>query len=734
MKKYVKGHYEKAIFKSNNGYIIGLLKVVETNEEEYIDYIDKTITFTGYFAELKNDDLYIFNGETVDHPKYGKQYLVKESTRVKPTDVEGIVEFLSSDLFKGIGEKQAELIVKTLGVNTLDIILSNKDNLLIVPKMTIKKALVIYETLLKYEQSHKTIVYLTELGFNMKDSLSIYNKYKENTISKIESNIYDLIDEVDGITFLKIDEISSNLSIDKLDSRRIKACIIYLMQKLINESGDTYLLLEEIIEKVQLHIKIDNEIINNYIEELIEESKIFKDNSNYYLKEIYDAEINIINKIRILNNLVTTKYSKLGKYISDLERINHIEYNDSQIEAITSALESNILVITGGPGTGKTTIIKAIVEIYSRINGYNFDETIKHIALLAPTGRASKRMAESTYYPASTIHRFLKWNKDNNEFSVNEYEKDLSDLIIVDEFSMLDINLLDNLFKGLKDNIKFIIVGDYNQLPSVGSGQILKDIIESEIVKVVNLDVLYRQDEESYIPILASEIKKNELSNFEETRSDYTFLKCSSNSIVENLKNLCIKLIEKKYDYKNVQIMAPMYAGINGIDNLNKELQTIFNPYNKLKKELKYGDVIFRENDKILQLVNMPEEGVYNGDVGIIKFILLENESESKKNEIYVDYDGLIVKYIPKDFIKIKHGFVISIHKSQGSEFDFVIMPICHSYNRMLYRKLIYTGITRAKKKLVIIGETDSFIRGINNNNEVIRKTNLASKLKNMYR
>ena len=341
-------------------------------------------------------------------------------------------------------------------------------------------------------------------------------------------------------------------------------------------------------------------------------------------------------------------------------------------------------------------------------------------------------MSESTHFKASTIHRFLKWNKENNSFAINEFNKDYSNLVIIDEVSMIDTKLLDSLFKGLTNNIKLVLVGDYNQLPSVGMGQILKDLIESMKIKTINLNILYRQSNESYIPTLAKEIKEDNISNdFLEKKDDYMFLNCSKDRILNTLKDLSKMLIEKGYDYKKVQLMAPMYAGINGIDNINKELQNIFNPKDEFKREIKVGDVIFRENDKILQLTNMPDENIYNGDIGVIKYIKEANISKSKKNEIYVEFDGNIVKYLPQDFNKIKHGYIISIHKSQGSEFDTVILLLSTSYSRMLYKKLIYTAITRAKRKLIILGEINAFKIGINNNNEIKRKTSLKEKLIN---
>ncbi len=737
MKPYIKGNYRRSIYSSDKGYVIGLFKVRETNSEKLEYYVNKTITFTGYFHELNEDDTYIFYGEEVTHPRYGFQFGVSEYERVKPTDKEGIIEFLSSDLFPGIGENIAKQIVETLGENALEEILKKPSCLNLVPKLTQKKANRIVSILAKYEESHQTIVKLNELGFSMKDSLLIYNQYKTYTLDVIDKNIYKLIDDVPEISFLKVDLVAKGKGIILEDERRVKALIIYTMNNLTYQNGDVYLTKEIIINAVNrsLGILINIEDFENYFYQLQQERKIIIEDDAYYLTDIYKAELNVVDKIYNLTTKEPKKIPNLKEKITQMEKETNIEYNDKQKEAITKALENNILIITGGPGTGKTTIIKAITQAYAAINKLNYDELTKELALLAPTGRASKRMAESTLLPASTIHRFLKWNKDTNEFMVNETNKSDCKLIIIDEVSMIDIALFDSLFKGLTRDIRLILVGYYNQLPSVGPGQVLKDLIESEVIDTVHLDHLYRQDENSYIPTLAREIKEGELSeSFLETKSDYTFLKCTSSSIKKNLTNLCKQIIDKGYDYKRVQLLAPMYKGENGIDLLNKELQSVFNPKDINKREITSGDVIFRENDKILQLVNMPDDNIYNGDIGVIKYIKYGNTSKSGKNEIYVDFDGNIVKYTPKDFNKIKHGFIISIHKSQGSEFEMIIMPVSSSYRRMLYRKLIYTGITRAKKKLILIGEVKPFADSVYNNNEYLRNSKLLEKLMYKFR
>ena len=731
MDSYIKGNFRKSIFKSDKGYVIGLFKVRETNDDILEEYVNQTITFTGYFHELNEDDTYILYGEAVNHPRYGFQFQTNRYERMKPTGKDAIVEFLSSDLFPGVGEKLAKSIADTLGDNAIDKILEDESCLYLIPKLTENKIKKIVNILKKYEESHQTIARLIDLGFSMREALSIYNEYKTNTMKIIDNNIYQISYNLSDISFLKIDKAGYLLNIDSADDRRVKAATLYVMKNLIYQNGDSYLSKEVIVSNVNKFLNIDYNNYDEVFKKLEEMDYIVIDGDDYYLEDIWNAEANIAERLYDMSSKPLKKYKNLDNLLSELEKINDIKYNDEQKKAIVKALENNILIITGGPGTGKTTIIKAITELYQHVNKLDYDEFTEHLALLAPTGRASKRMSESTFLPASTIHRFLKWNKETLEFMVNEENKSDVDLVIVDEVSMIDINLFDSLLKGLKRNVKLILVGDYDQLPSVGPGNLLKDLICSDAIDVVHLKHLYRQGEDSYIISLAYEIKDGILSeNYLNSYNDYTFLKCSANHIKSNLKRLCEKVIDKGYDYKRLQILAPMYKGENGIDTLNKELQDVFNPASSEKREIKSGNIVFRENDKILQLVNMPEENVFNGDIGVIKYIKYGNTSKSKKDEIYVDFDGNLVKYTPKDFAKIKHGFIISIHKSQGSEFEMVIMPMAHSYRRMLYKKLVYTGVTRAKKKLILIGEPDAFALSVQNNHEYIRNSKLLEKIK----
>lgn len=416
------------------------------------------------------------------------------------------------------------------------------------------------------------------------------------------------------------------------------------------------------------------------------------------------------------------------KYI-DNDKFNKIIYDDIQLKAIESGVNNNITIITGGPGTGKTTIIKAIVSII--MDSKKARDT--DIALLAPTGRAAKKMMETTNLPAYTIHKYLGWDKDTNTFATDEYNPNKEKYIIVDEVSMIDTLLMEALLKGTKRDIHLILVGDYYQLPSVSEGQILKDLIDSDCLPVISLNKIYRQTEGSYILNLAYDIKSKNISeDLFIKKDDYLFINSDNDNTLSYIKEVVTKAIKKGYSDMDIQVLAPMYKSINGIDSLNIMLQELFNPKAKNKKEIVFKDVIYREYDKVLQLVNDPDNNVYNGDIGYIEEIIV---SDGKKipNQININYDGNIIEYTPDKFINFRHGYAISIHKAQGSEFDTVIMPITSNFKRMLYNKLVYTGVTRAKKSLIIVGEPNSFIYGINNDYIDNRKTTLKDLIINKY-
>lgn len=597
-----------------------------------------------------------------------------------------------------------------------------------IPRLGENKINRIYNVLVDYQSTSNIVMELTKLGFDMKDSLSFLNKYNNKILDTVNNNIYELIDS-DEMSFVKIDEIALGMGINEDDERRIKALIIYIMKELCFNNGDTYLFLEEISNMLSNYVNISNEKFDYLMVKLVKNKKIIIEDKRYYLRKFYEAEKYICERLCFLNDMSINSNISIDKYIDNKEKDNKIKYDELQKKAIYSGVNNNITIITGGPGTGKTTIVKAIVNILIHEKKLKKDD----IALLAPTGRASKKLMETTGISASTIHKYLGWDKDTNTFATDEYSPNGQKYIIVDEVSMIDTLLMEALFKGIRRDAKLILVGDYYQLPSVSEGQILKDIIDSDCLPVIRLNQIYRQSEGSYILNLAYDIKNKNISeDLFIKKDDYLFISSDNDNAGSYIKEVVKKAIKKGYTDREVQILAPMYKSLNGIDNLNIMLQELFNPSSKNKKEINIRNVTFRECDKVLQLVNDPDNNVYNGDIGYIEDIII---SKDKKiiNQININYDGNIVEYTPDKFINFRHGYAISIHKAQGSEFDMVIMPVVNSFKRMLYNKLVYTGVTRAKKSLVIVGDSNAFIYGINNDYVDNRKTTLKDFIINFY-
>lgn len=725
---YIKCNLKKVIyFNEINSYTVAVVKIKETDIPELED--KQHVHIIGTLPELNYRTTYKFNGEYTKHNKYGDQLEVSTYEIEIPTKEEELVGFLSSDMFP-IGETTAKKIVDKFKDKTLDIILNDKEKLKEIPRLSEERIDKIHDILETYQGSSKIVMEMTSLGFNNKEAMNILKKYGTSSLDKIKDNIYNLIDDME-FSFNIIDDIATNMGIIKNDDRRIEALIIYLMKELCFDNGDTYLYIEDIYNKIIAYVSdIDRDKLEELLILLNKKGKIVIDNDKYYLKSYYDAEEYITYRLCYLNDLKKSKVKDLENIINKLEKTNHITYDSVQKDAIMKALNNNLTIITGGPGTGKTTIIRAIVHLLR----HELKAKIDDIALLAPTGRAAKKIMETTNIPAFTIHKYLGWDKERNTFMVDEYSPNPEKYIIIDEVSMIDTVLMSSLLKGIRRDVKLILVGDYYQLPSVAPGQVLKDLIDSDMIDVVKLKSLYRQDEDSYIPILATEIKDKDISeSFLMKKDDYNFINCSNEEVMVYIEQIVLKAINKGYTDKDIQILAPMYKSLNGIDNLNKLLQHIFNKEDPSKNELAFSDVVYRVGDKVLQLVNDPDNNVYNGDIGYISAIINSKKSVSKRNEIWVDFDGNIVTYTPDKYINIRHGYAISVHKAQGSEFPMVIMPIVNSFNRMLYNKLIYTAITRAKKALMLVGDPRSFLNGVNNERVEIRKTTLKDKIINRY-
>lgn len=724
---FIKGNFKKYIFRSDKGYSVGLFKIKDASLE-YEHFKNKTVTFTGYFADLNESDIYIFNGDFTLHERYGEQFSVTSYEITLPNEKDNVIDFLSSNLFPGIGEGMATSIVKVLGDDALDKIINDNTCLSLVPRLSKKKQDIIIENLNKYENSYKTIVELNKCGFKAKDSILINNKYKNMTLDIVKENVYDLIDDIYEITFKKVDSIRANFDIADTDIRRVKAGIKYVCETVSYTLGNTYLSQSEIVNYTKRALFIfDEEVILLSIKLLIDEAFIILIDDKYFYYKLYEAEKGIADRIGYLSFKNSLDMVSLDD-IKSLEEYYNITYSEDQRLAIKEAIKSNFLVITGGPGTGKTTIIKAICKLYQDLNGFSYEDLMDNLTLLAPTGRAAKRIAEQTLLKASTIHRFLKWNKEDNTFNINEYNKSNTKFVIIDESSMIDVYLMHSLFLGLKDNTKIILIGDYNQLPSVGPGQILKDIVDSNMVNIVKLNTLYRQDENSNINQFAYNIIDNNFSyDFLNRGDDLIFIEANNDNIKDYLKDIIIKYKNNlDSDFNKFITLAPVYKGDNGIDDLNMFMQDIINPKGN-KNEILIDGMVYRCGDKVIELVNMVDENVFNGDIGRI----LKIKSSGQK-EVLVDFDGNIVKFTPSTFANFTLGYTISIHKSQGSEFDTVIIPILNKYGIMLYRKLIYTAITRAKKKLILIGEITALRRAIFNDRCQDRKTYLKNFLQDL--
>ena len=715
MKKYILGNIRKIIYESNNGpYKVGIFKVRETNDDEMEEYVNKVIGFTGSFAEVNMDVDYILYGRLVEHPKYGSQYEVLNYEIKAPSDLDSLVLYFSSGMFKGIGVKTAKRIVERFGTDTIKTIKENYQDVATVSGMTITKAKRMHDKIVENEYNQDLILKLNGLGFSVREAIDLITVYGSKLNNVIEENIYDL---VEYINFDKLDLMFLKDN-DEMDKRRIEALILHNIYTSCYENGDTLILKDELFIKMKRCFRgvFSAEEYLKYIESLALKAKIVLFNEYVTLSDFYNTEKSILMDINRINDIKSNiKTNKIDTYISEYEKINNITFNNDQKDAIKGAIENNFFIITGGPGTGKTTIIKAIVMILKDILNLNHED----IALLAPTGRASKRMAESVGAPAYTIHKYLKWNKETESFLIDEYNKSPEKVVIVDESSMIDIFLFSSLLKGLKLNVKLILVGDANQLPSIGPGDLLNDLLHISTIKNKYLNTIYRVKEGSYITYLANDIKnRKHFDKFPTNYSDFKFIESSDDDIKKYLSEIVNKAVEKGIHSENFQVLAPMYKGINGIDSLNSMMASIFNP--NIEKFV-IGDKYFRINDKVIQLVNDVDNNVYNGDIGYIRDIYYLD----KKMVVEIDYSGNIVEYKSGEFDKFNLAYAVSIHKSQGSEYANVVIILARSFNRMFYNKLIYTAVTRAKSSLIILGSIDSLNKSVSTNYGANRNTYL---------
>lgn len=726
-----------------------VIKVRYVNEENGYSVFDLNtsdgeIKIVGIFDSVNIGESLEVEGEFTYDNKYGEQLNVSSYQKKLPSSTVEIEKYLASGIISTIGPKNASYIVKQFGKKSLDIVFDETDKLLEVRGIGKKSIEKIKKSVEELKFSKNILFHLTGLGISLNLSKKIYNIFRENTLEVINENPYKLIKNVKGIGFLKADEIALKNNLDKNSPYRIESAILYVLtQKAIN-FGHVYYPKEKLTNEVSKLIGVETELIEPVYMNLLLSSEVVIDNSfeesNIYLDYLYVSESYIASKLAkmALNDDFKILFD-IEKEIKEAIKSLYIKLSKIQIDAIKSCFEENISIITGGPGTGKTTIINTISKIYLD-NGYN-------ISLCAPTGRAAKRIEETTGIEAKTIHRMLGYipssYDDIGHFEYNEDNPLDTDVIIIDEMSMVDVVLFEKLLRGMKDNTRLVIVGDVDQLPSVGAGNVLRDLINSKKIKYTKLVDIFRQSESSNIIVNAHKINNGQEPILNEKNSDFFFLKTETPAIT---RNVVVDLISKRlpnaygYDFsKDIQILTQSRKGICGVFELNRLLQDILNPKTETTDELLVGNKLFRVNDKVMQTKNNynlsffdsdGEEnfGVYNGDMGHIIFI----DKSSKKLTVEMD-DNRVIDYTLEDLDNLELAYAITIHKSQGSEFKSVIIPMFDGYRLLQTRNLLYTAITRAKENIVLVGDKNVMNNMIRNNTINSRYSNLENRIKHFY-
>ncbi|KKI54513.1 MAG: ATP-dependent RecD-like DNA helicase [Staphylococcus equorum] len=738
----IKGTVDAILFQNKeNFYTVLKVDTIETNED-----FDSMPTIVGFFPEIAEGDVYTFKGQVVTHSKYGKQLKAETFEKELPQTKEAIISYLSSDLFKGIGKKTAQSIVNKLGENAISDILNDPAVLEKVPSLPKKKQKQIAEQIASNQETEQIIIRLHDLGFGPKLAMAIYQAYLGETLKVVENTPYQLVYDVKGIGFNKADTLARNVGIQFNDDERLKAGLLYVLEEECIKQGHTYLPTNNVLEMTQDMLSqppaemIDAQQLINVLQDLVNDTKLIQQENEVAIPSLYYSELksvqNLYRNFTHTNKLKEIEQSELLLEIGEIENRNEVTYADSQRDALQTAINTKIMLLTGGPGTGKTTVIKGIVELYAEIHGLSLDYDDYQnddypVVLAAPTGRASKRLAESTGLEAMTIHRLIGWNQDTQPEDILENEISAK-LIIIDEMSMVDTWLFHQFLSAVPIDAQVILVGDEDQLPSVGPGQVFKDLIDSKVIPRVNLTEVYRQQDGSSIIELAHRMKLDEAIDITQRFHDRNFIKCTTEQIPIVVEKVVTSAVNKGYDMSDIQVLAPMYKGSAGIKKLNTVLQDILNPKDKDTREIEFGDVVFRKGDKVLQLVNRPSDNIFNGDIGVIVGIFWAKENALNKDILVVDFDGNEITFVRKDLLELTHAYCTSIHKSQGSEFPIVIMPMVKQYFRMLQKPILYTGLTRAKQSLIFLGDPQAFDIGLKTHGQV-RMTQLCTFLKTYF-
>ena len=725
----IEGSIEEIIFRNDqNGYTVFV-----------IDFKSTPVVCVGKLINANIGESLSLDGEYVNNNKYGYQFSFTSYEIILPKTLAGIEKYLSSGLIKGVGPITAQNIVKHFKEQTFDIIEMSPSSLAEVKNISIKKALEIGEKFKELKNLQNTVMFLQKYNITTNMALKIYDIYGNKTIDIVKNNPYKLVEDIDGIGFLTADKIAKNIGIPADSEFRVRAGILYSLSSSIEKTGNTYLPKNLLISQSSNLLELDYSLRQDLFDDALSSLTLDKTVISmwYHDAEIitptkyYFYENAVAQKLTLLNVSQITQKLNLDDEIKHFEEKNNIIFHEEQKNAIINAINNGVSIITGGPGTGKTTIIKCIIEILKQ-NHLKF-------MLLAPTGRAAKRMTDSTGEEAKTIHRALEVASGdlavNSRFVYNENNPFKTNVVIVDEMSMVDISLMNHLCKALPRDCKLILVGDKDQLPSVGPGNVLDDILKSGIINVSLLKKIFRQSDDSLIITNAHMINSGKMPILNNSSKDFFFEeKQDLNSIKNSIVDLVVTRLPNftGLDSNQIQVLAPLKAGVCGIDNLNKSLQARLNPPSINKMEIPVGDNIFRVGDKVMQTTNNYNlvwkklngfieeegEGVFNGDIGFIDLI------DFQTNELVVMFeDGRRCIYPRTDISQLALAYAITIHKSQGSEFDVVVIPSIAGPNMILTRNLIYTAVTRAKKMVVIVGEQKNLKKMVANNYTVQRYT-----------
>lgn len=696
------------------------------------DYSRPDIKVTGNFGDIQINSSYRFEGKLVMHEKFGLQFRANNYKQVLPHEEGSLTKYLSSNKFPGIGKKAATTIIDELGLNALDVL---KESPAKIDKLSLtrKQKDSLLAGLNAMDSYSEVILKLAKYGINKRIAGRAYQLYHGEALAKLEKDPYAAVNDISGFAFKTADMMGSQLDIASDDPRRIKGAVYQVLLDALNGEGDTYVGLAELLTEASKLLQINQfDPIASCINSLQEAGKVIVDGENAALQNIYQTEVDIA---RLMKNLVEKKEDKkreqyddkkVEQAIKDAEKELKIHYDDTQKLAIKNAVNQPISILTGGPGTGKTTIINGILLVLRKLaeipSSALYSEDPPFL-LAAPTGRAAKRMGEITGISAKTIHRMLGLGiGDTNTQDLNELN---GEILIVDEMSMVDMFLFKQLLASIHDTRHIVFVGDKDQLPSVGAGNVFSDLIKSQAFPTTILKQIHRQGDDSTIITLAHDVNegKDQQALFKKTKN-YSFISCRPELVGDAVGQIVKLALKRGFAKDDIQVLSAMYLGNGGVTNLNNVIQAILNPSQPKSKVLEAHNEVFRIGDRILQLQNNPEKDIYNGQIGKIISI----DEDDAKECMIADFDGREVAFSRKDLNDLTRAYAITIHKSQGSEFPLVILNLTMQNFVMLKRNLLYTAITRAEKNLVLVGDPRAFVAAFKTPGND-RKTGLAAKI-----